>query len=155
MKDFIKEKQEHLPSFLRDIQQDISDSRVEDHVIRNIKMNRSNKTLRKNEEKKMSDVKTRVLTEEKTLFFIVHEKAHFAPIQDNLVDGFINDPAIIQAPNVILLQVSATPCCLVTKNSRIPEENVVNWFSKNDASNYFGIKDFVQNTLHLGEMESD
>ena len=103
----------------------------------------------------MSDLKKRVLTEEKTLFFIVHDEAHFAPIQDNLVDGFINDPAIIQAPNVILLQVSATPYCLVTKNSRIPEENVVNWFSKNDASNYFGIKDFVQNTLQLGEMESD
>ena len=54
-----------------------------------------------------------------------------------------------------MLQVSATPYCLVTKNSRIPDANCLNWFSKEDASDYFGIKHFVKNTLELGEIESD
>ena len=76
-----------------------------------------------------------------TLFFIVHDEAHFAPKKHNMVDMFINDPAILKASNVILLQVSATPYCLVTKNSRIPEENCINWFTKEDSSNYFGIQE--------------
>ena len=103
----------------------------------------------------MMDLKKRVITEEKTLFFIVHDEAHFAPVKFNLVDQFINDPEVSQSPNLILLQVSAPPYCLVTKNSRIPDENCLNWFSKEDASDYFGIKDFVKNTLELGEIESD
>ena len=54
------------------------------------------------------------LTEEKTLFFIVHDEAHFAPLKDNLLDGFINDPAIIQASNVILILKNISKSC--TKN---------------------------------------
>ena len=75
-----------------------------------------------------------------TLFCIVHDEAHFASLKNSLLDSFINDPEIAGAANVILLQVSATPYCLVTQNTRIPSSNVINWFKKNETGAYYGIK---------------
>ena len=133
MRNFIQEKSLNVPNFLSDVQTDLSDSRVEDHVIRNVHG--------KHGTKQIADLKKRILEERRdTLFFIVHDEAHYAPLQNNLLDTFVNDQEISEAPNVILLQVSATPYCLVTKNTRIPAENRTNWFKTEDAGEYFGIK---------------
>ena len=122
LKEFIENKQESDSSFLQDIQEDISESRVEDHIIRNISTQK-NKTDRKSEEVKLNDLKKRITTEEdETLFLVIHDEAHYSPIKGNLVDRFINDPTVSNANNLILLQVSATPYCLLTKNSRIPRK---------------------------------
>ena len=86
-----------------------------------------------------------------TLFFIVHDEAHAAPKKNTLINKFVNDPILQDASNIILLQVSATPYCLVTKNSRIPVENRQNWFTTEDTkdtSNYFGVQNFITKTLN-------
>ena len=45
--------------------------------------------------------------------------AHFAPIPGKQVDNLINDKDVLEANNTIILQVSATPYNLVTKNTRL------------------------------------
>ena len=121
----IEEKQKNCPSFLQDIQQDISYSHVEEHVIRNVKRKQIKKKTLNYEEMKIETLKKRIKEEVKTLFFIVHDEAHFAPLKNSLLDQFLNNPIVTESRNVILLQVSATPYCLVTKNSRIPEKNIL------------------------------
>ena len=126
-KDFIEDKKQEYSHFFQNIQPDISTSAVDSHVIRNIKGS---------EENKIEILKERIIKEkEDTLFFIVHDEAHYAPIRNCLVDDFINHQKIAMAENVIILQVSATPYCLVTENSRVPRENQLNWFTdKSDDS---------------------
>ena len=69
LKCFIDEKQQEFPNFLQDIQQDLSNSRAEEHVIRNIE-SKEGKT-------KIEDLRQRILKEKHdTLFFIVHDEAH-------------------------------------------------------------------------------
>ena len=109
----------------------------------------------KNEESKLNNLKKRILEEKQTLFLIVHDEAHAALTKDNLIDKFINAKELAEIPNIIFLQVSATPYSLITINSRIPEENRLPWFTTNDASEYFGTKDFVQTTQDLNCDESD
>ena len=135
------------------MQEDLSDSRVEDHVIRNMKSKQ--KPHCKNEVTKQDELKKRVLQEPNTLFLIVHDEAHSAPGGNTLLNQFINDKEVCESSNVILLQVSATPYSLITKNSRIPDENKLPWFSRNDTSEYFGTKDFVQKTHELSCVESE
>ena len=67
---------------------------------------------------KIEVLRRRIRKEQDTLFFIIHDEAHFAPIRHNLTDKLINGEEIISAKNVVLLQVSATPYCLLTTNSR-------------------------------------
>ena len=122
-----------FPNFLSDVQSDLSDSKVEEHIIRNVHGRNGAELTEK--------LKRRILKEKRdTLFFIVHDEAHYAPLKNNLINKFINDPDVSGAANVILLQVSATPYCLVTKNTRIPARNRTNWFTTDDAGDYFGIK---------------
>ena len=45
--------------------------------------------------------------------------AHFAPIPGKQIDNLINDKDVLEANNTIILQVSATPYNLVTKNTRL------------------------------------
>ena len=118
-------------------------------------MKSKSKSGRKNEEYKLTVLKKRVLQEKQTLFLIVHDEAHSAPGKDTLLNQFINDKDVSESPNIILLQVSATPYSLMTKNSRIPDTNHLPWFTKNDASEYFGTKDFVKRTQELDCAESD
>ena len=44
--------------------------------------------------------------------------AHFAPMPGKQIDNLINDKKVLEADNTIILQVSATPYNLVTKNTR-------------------------------------
>ena len=44
--------------------------------------------------------------------------AHYNPLKDRIVDKFLNDPVVARAENVVILQVTATPYNLLTKNSR-------------------------------------
>ena len=121
-------------------------------MVRNI-TTQKNKVDKKSEESKMTELKERISEEHETLFFIVHDEAHYSPIRDNMVDKFVNDPTVTDATNVILLQVSATPYCLVTNNSRVPDENRLNWFKKEEKSDYFGIQNFVEKTSQYEETD--
>ena len=67
---------------------------------------------------KIEVLRQRIRKEQDTLFFIIHDEAHYAPVKHNMTDRLINSEEIISARNVVLLQVSATPYCLLTKNSR-------------------------------------
>ena len=151
-KDFIEEKKHEYSYFFQNIQPDISTSSVDSHVIRNIKGRGS---AMSSEESKIKALKERLINEkEETLFFIVQDEAHYAPIRTSLVDEFINCPEVANAENVIILQVSATPYCLVTGNSRVPQENRLNWFNdkKDDSSsNYIGIQNFVDNSIRISQ----
>ena len=117
-----------MEKFLRDIQPDISSSRVEEHVIRNAAKGDHREARRGSEAEKMNTLKKRILEETDTFFFIVHDEAHYAPLKNNLVDCLINDNLISSAPNVVLLQVSATPYCLVTQDSRVRPKNCLDMF---------------------------
>ena len=48
----------------------------------------------------------------------VYFAAHYNAVKDRIVDEFLNDPTVAKAENVIILQVTATPYNLLTKNSR-------------------------------------
>ena len=52
------------------------------------------------------------------LFLVV---AHFAPMPGKQIDNLMNDKDVLKADNTIILQVSATPYNLVTKNTRYPK----------------------------------
>ena len=117
-----------LEKFLQDIQPDLSSSKVEEHVIRNAAKGDHTEARSGSEAHKMNILKRRILEEKETFFFIVHDEAHYAPLKNSMVDCFINDEQIIAASNVILLQVSATPYCLVTQDSRIDPKNQIDMF---------------------------
>ena len=91
-------------------------SQVEDHVIRNTGKTKGEKLGI--EAAKIEVLRQRIRKEQDTLFFIIHDEAHYAPVKHNMTDRLINSEEIISARNVVLLQVSATPYCLLTKNSR-------------------------------------
>ena len=115
-----------MERFLKDIQSDLGSSKVEEHVIRNAGKGSQKEVRKGSEAEKMNNLKRRIAEEAETIFFIVHDEAHYAPLKNNLVDSFINETCM--ASNVILLQVSATPYCLVTQNSRVPKENRFDMF---------------------------
>ena len=113
LKSFIDSK----PGFLNDLQPDLASSKVEEHVIRN-----AGKTGGERlgvEATKIEVLRRRIRQEKDTLFLIIHDEAHYAPVQNNLTDKLLNSQDVIAAENVVLLQVSATPYCLLTKNSRL------------------------------------
>ena len=91
-------------------------SQVEDHVIRNTGKTKGEKLGI--EAAKIEVLRQRIRKEQDTLFFIIHDEAHYAPVKHNMTDRLINSEEIISARNVVLLQVSATPYCLLTKNTR-------------------------------------
>ena len=121
LKSFIESKK--LEKFLQDLQPDLGSSRVEEHVIRNAAKENQKGVKRGSEAEKMRNLKTRILEEKQTLFFVVHDEAHCAPLKNKHLDRLINDKGLRFASNLILLQVSATPYCLVTKNTRIQHRN--------------------------------
>ena len=115
-----------MDRFLKDIQSDLGSSKVEEHVIRNAGKGSVKEARKGSEAEKLNNLKKRIAKETETIFFIVHDEAHYAPLKNNLVDVFINETCL--ASNVILLQVSATPYCLVTQNSRVPQKNRLDMF---------------------------
>ena len=52
------------------------------------------------------------------MVYSVYFVAHYNAVKDRIVDLFLNDPTVAKAENVIILQVTATPYNLLTKNSR-------------------------------------
>jgi hypothetical protein len=71
-----------------------------------------------------------------TLFLLIHDEAHYGATKEKkgdeatkggAVDAFINSPEVLRSDNVVTLLVSATPYNLVSYDSRIPEDNVVDW----------------------------
>ena len=151
LKSFIESK----PSFLDDIQADTSASRVEEHVIRNAAKGREIK--HGSEAEKVKALRERVNREPDTLFLIVHDEAHFAAVPSNLTDRLLNSKDITSAKNVVLLQVSATPYCLLTRNSRVPKNNLVDMVLETQStedSNYYGIGKFVENSKLQEESNS-
>ena len=108
-------------------------SQVEDHVVRNTGKTKGEKLGI--EAVKIEVLRQRIKTEQDTLFFIIQDEAHYAPVKHNMTDRLINSEEIISARNVVLLQVSATPYCLLTRNTR---------FKKFTCSNViFVIKNFL------------
>ena len=155
LKSFIESK----PAFLNDVQpENLSASRVEEHVIRNAAKGKEIKLG--SEAEKVEALRERVNREKDTLFLIVHDEAHFAavPSNSNLTNRLLNSKDITSAKNVVLLQVSATPYCLLTKNSRVPKNNLVDMVletqTTDEDSNYYGIGKFVQNSKLQEETNS-
>ena len=95
-------------------------------MIRNAGKGSLKEARKGSEAEKINKLKTRIVEETETIFFIVHDEAHYAPMKNNIVDNFLNETCL--ASNVILLQVSATPYCLVTQNSRVPQKNRLDMF---------------------------
>lgn len=64
-----------------------------------------------------------------TLFLVIHDEAHYEatrdPKKETAVNNFINSETVLKSENVVTLLVSATPYNLVSNNSRIPEDNVI------------------------------
>jgi hypothetical protein len=98
-----------------------------------------------------ASMEQRIQQEKDTLFLLIHDEAHYEATRtdkDNAVNTFINSKTVLDSSNVLTLLVSATPYNLVSLNTRIPEQNVVDWMKDEkdqDESEYFGLKKFVEN----------
>jgi hypothetical protein len=99
-----------------------------------------------------------------TLFLIIHDEAHYEATRDpgnqqkatrdpenreKAVNLYMNSKTVLDSTNVITLLVSATPYNLVSSNSRIPEDNIVDWMKVIEAqgemeSHYFGLAKYVE-----------
>jgi hypothetical protein len=91
-----------------------------------------------------------------TLFLLIHDEAHYEATKGGAVDKFINSPDVLESDNVVTLLVSATPYNLVSNDSRIPEDNVVDWMkdkAEGDADTYFGLAKYVHRTLNMQDIE--
>jgi len=116
---------------------------IDKHLLRNA----SGGALEKQFNKLINRMKAE---KDRTIFFVVHDEAHYAPVRGSFADKLINDPYIQNAENVILLQVTATPYSLITKNSRIETQNQLDMFKlmeeNKSSSNYYGIDKFIEKT---------
>jgi len=65
--------------------------------------------------------KSRVANNKHTLFLLVADECHWAALKDKPHDRYVNDNELLAAENVVVLLVSATPYCLLTADSRIPD----------------------------------
>jgi hypothetical protein len=131
-----------------------------------IKPDQKNKILQGADENSvLSKWIQRIKSEQKTLFFFVHDEAHWAATvtkreDDSWVSGgtdaWVNDEVVRTNKNVITLFVSATPYNLLTKSSQIPEKNVESWFAEDDvASEYYGLKKYRKKTKERAEAPAD
>jgi len=135
---FINQKQETDASFLQDLRSQESSGSVDDRVLRNVAGEKENE--------KFSSLKRRIIDEPKTLFYVVHDEAHYNMKWSSRVADLINDRQLAGATNLILLQVTATPYSLVTANSRIRKDNRRDMAKENSNCNYFGINDYIKTT---------
>ena len=65
--------------------------------------------------------KARATMKKHTLFVVIADECHWGAIKDKAHDTYINDPELLNLSNVVTLPVSATPYCLLTLDSRLPE----------------------------------
>ena len=103
-----------------------------------------------------STMEKHITQEQDTLFLVVHDEAHYEATRDptkktkTAVNTFINSEIVLKSKNVVTLLVSATPYNLVSTNSRIPEDNIIDWMTSDreeDKDDYFGLARYAQNTL--------
>jgi len=85
-----------------------------------------------------------------TLFLVVHDEAHWQATDANK-NKYVNDPVLVNAANVVVLCVSATPYNLCTHNSRIPDAHVTTWVSadSDEPSRYYGLREYIDATNQL------
>ena len=139
-KKFIESIQTEHQNFMKHIQPNISRSYVDDRVIRcgtGATDNSGRKKFKtKNERQKFLEMEKLISSKTETLFFIIVDEAHFGATKESEFNLFSNKPNFEEkCRNVIILQVSATPYALLTKNSRIPDSNIINWFGDNEEEN--------------------
>ncbi len=75
----------------------------------------------KNVKKDFEEFKKRVERSKKTLFMLIADECHWGALKDSPHDKYVNDEDLTKAHNVMVILVSATPYCLLTRDSRIPE----------------------------------
>ena len=75
---------------------------------------------------KFDNFKNEVLSpqNERHLFVIIADESHWGYNWGGAHDQFVNDSELIKAQNLIIVQVSATPYCNLTKASRVPEKYI-------------------------------
>jgi hypothetical protein len=80
----------------------------------------------------------------------VHDEAHWQATEGNK-SRYVNAPDLVDADNVAILCVSATPYNLCTLNSRIPNEHVIAWTlpDSGEASHYYGLREYLDATKEL------
>ena len=66
--------------------------------------------------------KERVKRHPETLFIIISDECHWGALQGKPHDLYVNDVDLCQRENVVVLLVSATPYCLLTADSRLPQK---------------------------------
>ena len=81
------------------------------------------------------------------LFVLIADECHWGPTTGGQHDKFVNDPELVEAANVLILLVSATPYNVLTCKSRLNQTcdegnigsdrgNVVRWFTQGEPSEY-------------------
>jgi hypothetical protein len=58
------------------------------------------------------------------LFVIIADESHWGYNRGGAHDTFVNDSDLLEAKNLIIVQVSATPYCNLTRHSRVPEKYI-------------------------------
>merc|ERR1711971_1502116 len=138
---FVLEKLKVSEDFLKDFEANNNSQSVKNHVLRNVGNGTAGGM-------KFQSLKERILKEKDTLFLIAIDEAHYAPIPKKQIDMLINDKEVIEACNTIVLQVSGTPYNLVTKNTRIKEENQYDMYKSEyiQETQYYGVGEYVDET---------
>ena len=83
-------------------------------------------TYHKAYEKKFGIFKKHVLKDKTRLFVIIADESHWGYNWRGAHDTFVNDPDLLKATNLIIVQVSATPYCNLTRHSRVSEKYIHN-----------------------------
>jgi hypothetical protein len=151
LKSFIKQVQERIDLISRKKATFLAGPNIAKHVFKS-STGQENKTI-------FGEMQKAIKKRKDTLFLLIHDEAHYEATKDGAVDGFINSRAVLESDNVVTLLVSATPYNLVSNDSRIPEDNVVDWWMKDpsstnleaegDADTYFGLAKYVNRTLTM------
>ena len=104
---------------------------------------------KKNDKQKFNHMIRRINTEKDTLFQIIVDEAHYGITPKSDFNAYFNK---FQQENVIIIMVTATPYSLLTKNSRINPENVVNWYENGEEEKeYYGVNKFYEANERLEE----
>ena len=142
--------------FMREIH--LTDSRtcLNDYVIRmgtGAKDSGEKKRV-KNEMEKYNAMVHRIKQSPNSLFLVIIDEAHFGVNVTSEFASFFNQPNFDETyKNVITVQVSATPYTMMTKYTRIPESNVINWLSDGEEEgNYYGVKSYYENITATPKM---
>ena len=141
LREFIIEVQKTHPQFLQDLDVEDTDNGINSCIIRN----QSSKDIFNEVENFINRIKR----QRNCLFLIVHDEAHYASVRACPAHRLLNDSFVRTATNVVVLQTTATPYTLVTKNSRIDSANIYDMYERHPAhrENYYGLEKFVKNSL--------